>query len=93
MKVLQIFALCLALLLVLAAASVALAGSSARFDVFWQVFSGGGSPAEVGDVSLNGSIGQSVAGSSASTSLTAAASGYCRSCIKGFLKRVSRLRT
>jgi hypothetical protein len=56
----------MALLLVFALAGVAFAGSSPRFDVYWQVLSGGGAPAEAGGVSLNGSLGQAVIGQSTS---------------------------
>ena len=68
MKKKRIFVLCLVILLILATAGAALAGSSTRFDVYWQVISGGGAPASSGDVGLNGSLGQSLIGASSSTS-------------------------
>jgi hypothetical protein len=52
----------LAALLILLLAGVARAGSSANYAINWQVFSGGGAPASAGNVSLNGSLGQTAIG-------------------------------
>lgn len=60
------FLMALALLLLLAGA--ALAGSAGGYTVGWQVLAGGGAPALAGQVALNGTLGQPVAGLSASGS-------------------------
>ncbi len=52
-------------LLIFLLAGVAWAGSSANYDLNWQVICGGGAPSTVGDVSLVGSLGQTATGPAA----------------------------
>ena len=69
MKKRRLVALGLAVLLIILLAGVAVAARSASFAINWQVLSGGGAPAAtVGDVSLNGSLGQTAIGPSSSAS-------------------------
>ena len=60
----------LAALLVLLLVGVAVAGSSTNYDISWQVLSGGGEPAtnDSGNITLNGSLGQTAIGPASSTS-------------------------
>lgn len=60
----RLVAFSLAILLIMLLAGLAGAGSSASFAIDWQVFSGGGAPATAGNVSLNGSLGQTAIGPS-----------------------------
>ena len=76
MKKTHIAALSLAALLICLVAGTAWAGQSAHYAINWQVLSGGGAPAvSAGGVSLNGSLGQTAIGPSASTSFKLGA-GY-----------------
>jgi hypothetical protein len=75
MKKIGIVSLSLAALLVVLVAGAAGAGQSASYAVDWQVLSGGGAPASAGGVSLNGSLGQTAIGPSASTGYSLGA-GY-----------------
>jgi len=76
MKKTHIAALGLAALLICLVAGTAWAGQSAHYAINWQVLSGGGAPAtSAGGVSLNGSLGQTAIGPSASTSFKLGA-GY-----------------
>jgi hypothetical protein len=68
MKKPKIAAFGLAALLIFLVAGTAWAGRSAHYAIDWQVLSGGGAPASIGNVSLNGSLGQTAIGPSASTS-------------------------
>ncbi len=61
-------ALGLAVLLVFLLVGATLAGSSDSYAIDWQVLDGGGAPATAGQVSLNGSLGQTVIGPSTSAS-------------------------
>ena len=62
-------ALGLAVFLIILVVGVAVAARSASFTINWQVLSGGGAPAaSTGNVSLNGSLGQTAIGSSSSAS-------------------------
>ena len=67
----------LLLLAALAVAGIAWAGDSASYALNWQIFSGGGAPAESvsGQVSLNSSLGQTAIGPSAEGQVTLGA-GY-----------------
>jgi hypothetical protein len=64
-------------LLIFLLAGVVWAGSSAHYAVDWQVMSGGGAPAASGsgDVTLNGSVGQTAIGPSSGGDYNLAA-GY-----------------
>jgi len=66
MKKTTILILCLAVLVLIAGVAFA-ATDSTSFAIDWWVFSGGGAPSSAGDFEMNGSLGQSVIGSSAST--------------------------
>jgi len=68
MRKAPIVAFGLAALLILLLTGVAGAGRSAHYAVDWQVLSGGGAPANAGNISLNGSLGQTAIGPSTSTS-------------------------
>jgi hypothetical protein len=65
--------ICLAVVAVLSLGGVALASSLATAAIDWHVFSAAGAPAAGAQISLNGSLGQPIAGpaSSASVSLQA----------------------
>lgn len=69
------FALSLTILLILLLAGVVRAGSSDNFAINWQVLSGGGAPAATGNVTLNGSLGQTAIGPSTGDNLSLGA-GY-----------------
>jgi hypothetical protein len=62
----------LLLLAILVVASIASAGDSASYSLNWQVLSGGGAPAESssGQVSLNGTLGQTAIGPSSTGEVT-----------------------
>jgi hypothetical protein len=73
----RITAFGLAILLVVLLARIAGAGSSAGFALDWWVLSGGGAPASTtGDVSLNGSLGQTAIGPSSNGSTISLDAGY-----------------
>ncbi len=63
----HIVAFGLAALFIFLVAGTAGAGRSAHYAIDWQVLSGGGAPASAGNVSLNGSLGQTAIGPSTST--------------------------
>jgi hypothetical protein len=65
--------ICLMVVAALSLGGVALASSSATAAIDWHVFSAAGAPAAGAQISLNGSLGQPIAGpaSSASVSLEA----------------------
>lgn len=71
MKKKKIFILCLAAVgIVLIAGAAFAAVNTSSFLVDWWVFSGGGAPSSAGDYAMNGSLGQSVIGSSSSTNFS-----------------------
>ena len=65
----------LAAALILLSVGVVRAGRSANYAVDWQVFSSGGAPGAVGNVTLNGSLGQTAVGPSAGGDVSLSA-GY-----------------
>lgn len=62
LKKTRVVAVVLAVLLIIMMVGVAGAGSSANYAIDWQVLTGGGAPASGGNVTLNGSLGQTAIG-------------------------------
>jgi len=68
MKKTKILILCLAAVVVLLVAGIAIAAPMGiTYTVDWWVFSGGGAPSSDGDYEMNASLGQSIIGRSSST--------------------------
>ena len=68
MKKSKILILCLAAVVVVVVAGIAIAAPMGiTYTVDWWVFSGGGAPSSAGDFDMNASLGQSVIGESSST--------------------------
>jgi hypothetical protein len=74
-----------ALLLILIVGVVSAAPLVTNPAVDWWVFSGGGAPASVGDIALNGSLGQSIIGTSSSTNYSLDAGYWLKGRYKTFM--------
>jgi hypothetical protein len=75
MKNQRLIVLVLLALLLLAMVTTAAAKEPSASAILWRVFSGGGAPASGGNVTLNGSLGQTAIGSAA-TGRNRLGSGY-----------------
>ena len=84
MKKTTILILCLAVLVLIAGVTFA-ATEGTTFTIDWWVFSGGGAPSSAGDFEMNGSLGQSVIGSSASTNYSIDHGYWLKGAYKTFL--------
>ena len=71
----HLVALGIGVLLLLLLAGAAWARSSGNYAIDWEVISGGGAPASGGNVTLDGSLGQTAVGPSTSSSYSLGA-GY-----------------
>ncbi len=89
MKKTKILILCLAAVLVVLIAGIAFAAvTTSSFAVDWWVFSGGGAPSSAGDFEMNGSLGQSIIGSSSSTNYSIDHGYWLKGAYKTFMPLV-----
>lgn len=88
MKKMKILALSLAVLLLILGIGVSSAVLTATYDIDWWVFSGGGAPSSVGNVTLDGSLGQSIIGNSSSANYELDAGYWLRGVYEVFLPLV-----
>ena len=78
------------LLLVLIAGTVYAAISASTFTVDWWVFSGGGAPSSAGSFAMDGSLGQTVIGSSSSTNYSIDHGYWLKGAYKTFLPLIKK---
>jgi hypothetical protein len=89
MNITKILILCLAaLLLVLIAGTAFAAVSASDFTVDWWVFSGGGAPSSAGSFAMNGSLGQTVIGTSSSNNFSIDHGYWLKGAYKTFMPLV-----
>jgi len=90
MKKMKILGLSLLVLLLVLVIGVSSATLGVTYDIDWWVFSGGGEPSSAGNLTLDGSLGQSVIGNSSSADYELDAGYWLRGVYKIFLPLVMR---
>jgi hypothetical protein len=90
MKKMKILTLSLAILLLLLVIGTSSAKLGVTYGIDWWVFSGGGAPSSVGNLTLDGSLGQSVIGPSSSVDYSIDAGYWLKGVYEIFIPLVMR---